>query len=307
MVAALNGEKAWLQDRRKSSTLFTHRTLLSYAASRRTRASAPTISTTFFKNRSSPSTACSQRSRAARASRPGLRHLARRLELPPPAPNAPRGRRALQRPTAGHRVRPYPRLLRRHKEEDRDLLALHEIGGLSISSLSELTGAARVTIRTRLARAVVLLVMPQPLPATVASSCCRASISSRYESRRGTARTYSAPEIGWARTPSSAEKLRLFANHPKDKPVSVDTTHPLHVPVPRVRARQAQRTIPRADIARLSANARWGTESTWVGSVQLYHSVRNRIESFRKRCRIIVNGSIEARSIHGGTNQIGTN
>jgi RNA polymerase sigma-70 factor (ECF subfamily) len=38
------------------------------------------------------------------------------------------------------------------QEEDRDLLALREIGGLSISSLAELTGAARATIRTRLER-----------------------------------------------------------------------------------------------------------------------------------------------------------
>jgi len=37
-------------------------------------------------------------------------------------------------------------------EENRDLLALHEIGGLSISSLAELTGRARVTIRHRLER-----------------------------------------------------------------------------------------------------------------------------------------------------------
>lgn len=34
----------------------------------------------------------------------------------------------------------------------RDLLALHEIGGLSISSIAELEGSARVTIRNRLAR-----------------------------------------------------------------------------------------------------------------------------------------------------------
>jgi RNA polymerase sigma-70 factor (ECF subfamily) len=37
-------------------------------------------------------------------------------------------------------------------DASRDLLALHEIGGLSISSLSELTGSARATIRDRLGR-----------------------------------------------------------------------------------------------------------------------------------------------------------
>jgi RNA polymerase sigma-70 factor (ECF subfamily) len=37
-------------------------------------------------------------------------------------------------------------------EENRDLLALHEIGGLSISALSEMTGYARATIRQRLER-----------------------------------------------------------------------------------------------------------------------------------------------------------
>lgn len=37
-------------------------------------------------------------------------------------------------------------------DEQRDLLALHEIGGLSISSLAELTGNARATIRSRLER-----------------------------------------------------------------------------------------------------------------------------------------------------------
>lgn len=35
-------------------------------------------------------------------------------------------------------------------DDNRDLLALHEIGGLSISSLAELTGKARATIRRRL-------------------------------------------------------------------------------------------------------------------------------------------------------------
>jgi RNA polymerase sigma-70 factor, ECF subfamily len=39
----------------------------------------------------------------------------------------------------------------------RDLLALHEVGGLSISSLSELTGKARATVRKRLERGRTLL------------------------------------------------------------------------------------------------------------------------------------------------------
>jgi RNA polymerase sigma-70 factor (ECF subfamily) len=38
------------------------------------------------------------------------------------------------------------------QEEDLDLLALHAIGGLSVSYLAELTGAARATIRSRLER-----------------------------------------------------------------------------------------------------------------------------------------------------------
>jgi RNA polymerase sigma-70 factor (ECF subfamily) len=36
--------------------------------------------------------------------------------------------------------------------EQRDLLSLHELGGLSISSLAQITGSARATIRERLAR-----------------------------------------------------------------------------------------------------------------------------------------------------------
>jgi RNA polymerase sigma-70 factor (ECF subfamily) len=42
-------------------------------------------------------------------------------------------------------------------QDVRDLLALHEVGGLSISSLSELTGKARETIRSRLDRGRTLL------------------------------------------------------------------------------------------------------------------------------------------------------
>ena len=42
-------------------------------------------------------------------------------------------------------------------QDMRDLLALHEVGGLSISSLSELTGNARATIRNRLERGRTLL------------------------------------------------------------------------------------------------------------------------------------------------------
>ena len=45
-------------------------------------------------------------------------------------------------------------------DEHRDLLALHEIGGLSISSLSELTGNARVTIRNRLRNVTIILRQP---------------------------------------------------------------------------------------------------------------------------------------------------
>ena len=42
-------------------------------------------------------------------------------------------------------------------QDVRDLLALHEVGGLSISSLSDLTGKARATIRNHLARGRTLL------------------------------------------------------------------------------------------------------------------------------------------------------
>lgn len=53
-------------------------------------------------------------------------------------------------PIPGGRLRA---LLNEIDEQHRDLLALHEIGGLSISELSDLTGNARATIRHQLERA----------------------------------------------------------------------------------------------------------------------------------------------------------
>ncbi|MET0387539.1 MAG: RNA polymerase sigma factor [Polyangiales bacterium] len=46
----------------------------------------------------------------------------------------------------------YAASFERIASEQRDLLALHEVGGLSISSLAELTGHARATIRQKLTR-----------------------------------------------------------------------------------------------------------------------------------------------------------
>lgn len=48
--------------------------------------------------------------------------------------------------------------LHRIDDEERDLILLHDIGGLSISALAELTGHARVTIRERLERGRAVLV-----------------------------------------------------------------------------------------------------------------------------------------------------
>lgn len=47
--------------------------------------------------------------------------------------------------------------LHRIDEEERDLILLHDIGGLSISALAELTGNARATVRQRLERARAIL------------------------------------------------------------------------------------------------------------------------------------------------------
>jgi RNA polymerase sigma-70 factor (ECF subfamily) len=48
--------------------------------------------------------------------------------------------------------------LHRIDDEERDLILLHDIGGLSISAIAELTGHARVTIRERLERGRAVLV-----------------------------------------------------------------------------------------------------------------------------------------------------
>jgi RNA polymerase sigma-70 factor (ECF subfamily) len=48
--------------------------------------------------------------------------------------------------------------LHRIDDEERDLILLHDIGGLSISALAELTGHARITIRQRLERGRAILV-----------------------------------------------------------------------------------------------------------------------------------------------------
>jgi RNA polymerase sigma-70 factor (ECF subfamily) len=48
--------------------------------------------------------------------------------------------------------------LHRIDDEERDLILLHDIGGLSISAIAELTGHARITIRQRLERARATLV-----------------------------------------------------------------------------------------------------------------------------------------------------
>lgn len=77
-----------------------------------------------------------------------LRYERRQASVPP----------AEQPPAARHGADRLYDSLHRIDEEERDLILLHDIGGLSISALAELTGNARITIRQRLERARAIVV-----------------------------------------------------------------------------------------------------------------------------------------------------
>lgn len=70
-------------------------------------------------------------------------------------------------------------LLRGLGDEERDLIALHEVGGLSIAELARLTGTARATVRMRIARGSATIARRASLREVQAAPARRAEPRSR--------------------------------------------------------------------------------------------------------------------------------